>query len=385
LKDVGVRFPPGALLHKTTLRYARGFVFLSWLEKRSNPKQYTSCFLYIYQINSINIIICHFKKNAYNMKAGDINKVEPLIKGLIHNAIVDSVDFIVNKCNKLGTSPQEPDFIASLTLRFTPNLFNILKAVFPKNKFSVTGVFCHQKPLANIGLSKSPEIGDILLVYIYNDKKGSKKLNSLLLQAKISTKLTTTISTSDEHQLKLYSEWPKFKYERAGHLNNIERDILPKTINDGGQYLLIDNHPIYGLSGIVGTFPMGCATPAKILSINNDLASEIIDFLKLKSGRMFEETPVSSKDDWTKMIWDILNVTKRKASKRKNSGFNTFPRGVTKNFDGCCFFVTETNSIFRELHNELQHGDFDNNSDNYFDEENFAPSVILIESSEQNE
>ena len=100
------------------------------------------------------------------MKAGDINKVEPLLEGLIHNSIVDSVDFVVDKCKKLGNKPQEPDFVASLTLKFTPDLFNILKAVFPKSKFSVTGVFCHQKPLADIGLTKDPEIGDILLVYI---------------------------------------------------------------------------------------------------------------------------------------------------------------------------------------------------------------------------
>lgn len=319
------------------------------------------------------------------MKAGDINKVEPLLKGLIHNAIVSSVDFVVDKCSKIGNRPQEPDFVASLTLKFTPELFNILKAAFPKSKFSVTGVFCHQKPLADIGLSKDPEIGDILVVYIYTDKRGSKKLNSLLLQAKISNKSTTVVSATDEHQLKLYLDWPAFKYKRAGKLNGISRDILPKTINDGAQYLLIDDHPIYGLAGYTGTFPMGCATPAKTLSINNDLTSEVIDFLKFKSGRAFEENPSISKDDWTKMVWDILYATKAKASKRKNAGLNNFPRQVTNNFDGCCFFKTETNSIYQDLHDELGHGDFQRNADNFFDQEDISPSVILIESIEQND
>jgi hypothetical protein len=163
------------------------------------------------------------------MKAGDINKVEQLLKGLIHNAVVNSVNFVVDKSSKIGNKPQEPDFVASLTLKFTPELFNILKAVFPKKKFSVTGVYCHQKPLADIGLAKDPEIGDILIVYTYSDNKGSKKLNSLLLQAKISSKSTTTISTTDEHQLKLYSDWPLFEYKRAGKLNGTKRDIQPKT------------------------------------------------------------------------------------------------------------------------------------------------------------
>jgi hypothetical protein len=321
------------------------------------------------------------------MKAEDIKKVELILKGLIHNSIVDSVHFVVNKCIKLGKRPQEPDFIASLTLNFTPDLFNILKAVFPKIKFSLTGVFCHQKPLADIGLAKSPEIGDILFVYVYSDKRGKKQFNSLLLQAKVSTKQTTTVSTADEHQLKLYSEWPKFKYKRAGKLNGVVRDILPKTINDGGQYLLIDNHPINGLSGRPGTFPMGCATPSKTISLNNDLATELIDFLKFKSGRVFEETPSTSKDDWTKMIWDILAITKGKASKRKNAGLKAFPRQTTNSFDGCCCFMTESNSICSDLHSELgnDNGNIENTGDNFFDEENGSPSMILIESTEQNE
>lgn len=116
------------------------------------------------------------------MRARDVNKVEPILSGLIHNSIIGSINFIVNKCMKLGKRPQEPDFVASLTLKFTPELFNILKAAFPKYKFSVTGIFCHQKPLAEItGLKKSPEIGDLLIIYIYTDKSGAKKLNSVLL------------------------------------------------------------------------------------------------------------------------------------------------------------------------------------------------------------
>ena len=317
------------------------------------------------------------------MKANDINKVAPILQGLIHNAIVSSVHFVVAKCNGLGNNPQEPDFIASLSLNFSQDLFNILKAVFPKTKFSVTGVFCHQKPLADIGMSKDPEIGDLLLVYVYTDKRGSKKFNSLLLQAKISTKITTVIAATDQHQLKLYAEWPTFTYKRAGLLNGIKRDILPKTINDGAQYLLIDDNPILGLSGRAGTFPMGCATPAKTLSINKDLTGEIIDFLKFKSGRAFEQDPNKTKDEWTKMIWELLDITKAKASRRQNAGLRSFPRQSTNMFDGCCHFLSDTVSIFQDLHGELYHGDFNPNGDNFFDEENFSPSVVLIESNEQ--
>jgi hypothetical protein len=318
------------------------------------------------------------------MKAGDVRKVEPILSGLIHNSIVNSVNFVVQKCSKIGNAPQEPDFIAALTLKFTPDLFNILKTVFTNAKFTVTSVFCHQKPLADIGVGKNPEIGDILFVYIYSDNTRSKKFNSILFQAKISTKLTTTISKADEHQLKLYSEWPTFKYKKAGKLNGVTRDILPKTINDGAQYLLIDNHPYYGLAGVPGTFPMGCATPAKTLSINNDLASELIDFIRFKSGRPFEENNSSSKDDWSRMIWDILIATKDKASKRKNAGLSKFARQSTNKFDGCCFYMSETNSIYRDLHERLLDGNAED-GDNFFDEDSFATSVVVIESNEEAE
>lgn len=317
------------------------------------------------------------------MKSEDIKKVEPLLKALLHNSLSDSVDFVVAECSQLGNSPQEPDFIASLVLNFTPQLFTILKNVFPERKFSVTGVFCHQKPLVDIGLTKDPELGDILLVYVYRDDGGYKKFNSLLFQAKISTKSTVLVSSADEHQLKLYSEWPVFKYKRAGKLNGITRDILPKTIHDGAQYLLIESRPVFWFSDHSGSYPMGCAIPAKTLSINNSFTIELIDFLKFKSGRAFEENPFTTDDDWTKLVWDILKVTKDKVSKRRNSRLMQFPRQVTSNLDGYCFFINETTSIFQDIHEELAYGDFLNKSDDFFDEENISPSVILIECSER--
>lgn len=230
-------------------------------------------------------------------------------------------------------------------------------------------------------MGKNPEIGDILFVYIFTDKSGQKKYNSLLFQAKIADKSNPTVSPSDKHQLELYLKWPLFKYIRAGNLNKRTIDILPKATNDGAQYLLIDEHQLNGFCGIGGTFPIGCATAAKTLFVNNDLATELVDFLKFKSGRAFEDSPLTSNDDWTKMIWDILDATKNKASKRKNAGWNKFPRQV----DGCCYFKSGINSIFQDLHNELSQFDVEIDEKNFFDEKNISPSVVLIECVEQNE
>ena len=132
---------------------------------------------------------------------------------------------------------------------------------------------------------------------------------------------------------------PDFTYWRAGKLNGTTRSILPKAITDGAQYLLIDNHPVMGFAGHTGTFPMGTATPNRMLALNNNLATEIVEFLKLKSGRSFEEDPQTSNDDWTKMIWDLIDITKGIKSRRRNYLPNDFDRqqlhlmnGFTTNF-----------------------------------------------------
>lgn len=313
------------------------------------------------------------------MNAKDVNKVRLHLTKEIRRSLISSAVFAANKCLNLGSVAQEPDFIASLIIKFTPDLFNILKTNFPKNRFSVTGVFCHQKPLVDIGESKCPEIGDLLFVYIQTDDKGNKRLNSILFQAKISNAKNITVSKNDQHQLQLYSKWPSFTYKRAGSLNGGKRDILPKTINDGAQYLLIYNNPIGK-----GT-PMGCAIPSKILSHSNSLEKEIVEFIKFKAGRAFEEDPTATNDDWTKMIWDLLAITKNKVSKRKNAGIPEFPRQISRDFDGYCYFMTENSSIYGDLHKSINNGDFNNSKNQSFDDDNYSPSVILIESSIQSE
>lgn len=102
--------------------------------------------------------------------------------------------------------PQELDYIAAMSLIFPRYLFNILQEVFPNDEFSITGVYCHQKPMVDIHESKRPELGDLLLVYMSEDYKGRKIMNSLLLQAKISNELYKRVSSNELHQLKLYTE-----------------------------------------------------------------------------------------------------------------------------------------------------------------------------------
>lgn len=278
--------------------------------------------------------------------------------------------------NKL---PQEPDFVAALTINFAPQLASILKSTFPSKKFSLTGVFCHQKPRADFGDLRKAEIGDILFVYVSTDKNGGKLFNSLLLQAKIAANPIKRVSKKEDHQLKLYSEWPRFLYEYAGPLNGIMRNILPKTINNGAQYLLINKGARKVLDG---GFIMGCAVPSSKLIVRNSLATELVDFLLFKSGRSFQDRYPEPEDNWSRMIWDILDITKNNTFKRIHTGVEKAPRQIVADGENYCFYLSETESIYGDLHDALERDDNQDNVDfliNFHSKSNKGIPIFLIE------
>lgn len=257
------------------------------------------------------------------MDISDIKKHGVALKVFLDHELNQIARETQVESTRRGNTPQEPDYIAHLSIHLPIRLHEYLKNFFPSTAFSVTGVFCHQKPLADFGMPPVPELGDILFVYIYKDRSGKKRYNSLLLQAKMSSAPISMLAISDM-QLKLYTEWPKFKYQRAGGLNGTDRDIMPKAVTDGAQYLLIDNN--MSLFGRTHTSSMGCATAAQKLIMDRTLGEELIELLKFKSGRPFVELTATPADEWSQMIWDLLSITKSRVSRRVNSGLRHFPR-----------------------------------------------------------
>ncbi|WP_207435990.1 hypothetical protein [Sabulibacter ruber] len=319
------------------------------------------------------------------MRLLEIKNNEAVFRTLLQRAILDAAEAVVDRSHKAGKMPREEDFVAGLTLVFTPNLFHVLKAVFPRNQFSLTGIYSFLKPTVNIKLRREPELGDLLLVFLSTDKTGAKRGNSLLLKARKSRKMSLVLPKAELHQVKLYSEWPAFTRQGEPGSGEVRRDILPKAIHDGAQYLLIDDNPFSGLSGLAGTFPLGCAIPSPELCLNNDLAAELVDFFKFKAGRTFEPDPSSSRDDWTRLVWDLLDQAKAKASRRRNSAVRSFRRTASKQLDGGCFFVPEPRSIYSGLHAELGDGKPANLPGKPRQEDTAAVSVIVVESFEQAE
>ena len=304
------------------------------------------------------------------MTPKEMNALESALIGIFDRLILNAIAKLQPK-NGL----QEPDYVAALTEYFTADLATILNLVFPKYDFTVSGVFCHQKPIVDIHETKKPELGDILFVYSETQPDGSIQYNSLLLQAKITSQPVMRVPSGDLHQLKLYKEWPTFTYYRANFLNGQTRNIQPKAINDGAQYLLIDNNPLTnGLNGIPNTYPMGCAIANDTLILDKSLSAELFDFFKFKSGRVFEENPLSTQDDWTKMIWDLLLMGAYNYN-RSNIGMNNAKRGVyCSNKAG--FDQTAVGASLNQYFGAFE----DNNLNDYpRDNDGMGISVVVIE------
>jgi hypothetical protein len=210
------------------------------------------------------------------------------------------------------TIKEEPNYVAQMVKELPAEIKKALEMVLPGHAIAAGGAFIHQKPLAHfvrIPCPKSPEIGDLLLVCRETRASGTV-YNALILQAKcVKNPLDAAVAKSDEHQFILYSEWPEFEYRRAGILDGQRRDVLPKTITQGAQYLLIDkNAPEEMLTATVDKSLKGSKLFARLLA----------SVLSFDMGRTFDAYPV---DGWSRMIVDLLWLTANSVFNRRNAGF----------------------------------------------------------------
>lgn len=311
------------------------------------------------------------------MNVSDINRKQVCLEKTINETLFRIADWSADHFT--SPRPQEPDYVAALSTVFVKEFYRILRDFFPDHFFSVTGVFCHQKPIVDIKSKKMPELGDILFVYMDKDEM---ICNSLLLQAKMLSKSPLKIPKSEKHQLELYKSWPQFTYLRAGRLNGRQRNILPKTIHNGAQYLLISRGPFsYELGRGCEMLQMGCAIPGDTLYINDSLSGELVNFLKFKSGRTFDYDKHSTEDGWSRMIWDLLEIAAPKYEKAKREKFNpsSFPRlcEFEHSHDEVVCLSMEDKTLFDEISG--YHEDRSMTLDKASDEDG-GVSVVLIES-----
>lgn len=325
-----------------------------------------------------------------------------------HIAIIHGMFNTWQRCQRLSTLPQEPDFVAGLIIGSTPLIHSSLRSVLSPLHISISvcSVFCHQTPKVTFGSipSVTCELGDILFAYVHTPKVGPPQRNALLLQAKISSQQPYRVHASETHQLRLYRDWPEFEYSRSSFLTGQKRFVTPKTPHAGAQYLLIDDRPprepMSGLLGLPGTYPIGCCMPDESLHDHSDLATELFNFFIFRTGRSFEDKTSAAKEkNWSRVVWDLLETGVKKSFCRKNSGRHCTPRSAgdtVEMLDGtvyaqtssrlsCCTVsdIVGRNSshvVYAEDSISPPEG---RNRGNDFQEPEGGVSVILIETSER--
>lgn len=205
----------------------------------------------------------------------------------------------------------EPDYVAKM-VDVLPNIITkVLSANLPDRQIKAGGAFIHQKPLAhfiNKTGYKDPELGDLLIVCREQRSMG-QVYNAMLLQAKrTDTPLSAPIPK--DHQFVLYTEWPEFEYKRAGYLNGKTRSVLPKTITQGAQYLLIyETKHVDLLTATVDT----------PLNASKYFSRTLAAIMSFDAGRTFQVT--NPRDDWSQMILDLLRLSAAAVFNRRRSGY----------------------------------------------------------------
>lgn len=210
---------------------------------------------------------------------------------------------------KWPVGAQEPDYIATMVINLPGLIKDALNKILPGRQFAVGNAFIHQKPLAHFTQRPcpvSPELGDMLVVC--REKRASGVVyNAILLQAKrVQNILHTEINKKDYHQFILYSEWPEFKYSRADALNGQVRNIFPKTITQGAQYLLINK---------LSPNEMFTATVDNPLNGSKLFSRTLATIMSFDGGRTFDA--VNMQDDWSQMIVDLLRISMNSVFNRR--------------------------------------------------------------------
>ena len=212
---------------------------------------------------------------------------------------------------------QESDYVAKLVTTLPKEIKKSLQALLPGRRIAVGSAFIHQKPLAKfikppyVGM-KSPELGDLLIVCCEKRSMGIV-YNALLLQAKCTNNVFRTTVPCD-HQFILYSKWPAFEYTKAGRLNGLRRSVSPKTITQGAQYLLIDKNDPSEMYTATVNIPLEGTTC---------LSYALASVLAFERGRTIKKNTF---DNWSNVIFDLLNISSSAVFNRSKAGFDSEPR-----------------------------------------------------------
>jgi hypothetical protein len=215
------------------------------------------------------------------------------------------------------STAREEDYVATLVTDGVPLLADRWIQILDSKGIAlrVSGVFCHGHPQVQFGPLQSPvELADLLVVHQHSEDR-RYTARAMLIQAKMSTDATHHLHASDP-QLALFSRWPPFEFVTGGLEPGI-RDI--KEAGRGSRYALILQEHMYPEQITWADQCPWAVSPAKQeLAAESSLARLLGNMILAKDGRPVQLT--APKDDWSRTIKDLLEISGKRTFRRANIG-----------------------------------------------------------------
>lgn len=237
--------------------------------------------------------------------------------------------------------PTEPHLTKEIASQIPNGLYDALTSYIHGYEFEVHAIFCHQFPYAKFldGTNRKCEIGDMLFIYCEKDKTFGK---ALLLQAKKIEDSKFIPKNNEKTQLDLYTKSPDFTYVLSTEKRKIPND---DSFNEA-QYLFMYK-PFCNDSDYRTELPKNILTYP--FPNNFPLADKLLELISdTKKGNFSIDG--NSKDDWSKIIQDFLELkysTNQNLHNQKNKRDN-FAGGISfvsvKNIEELfdCEYLKET-------------------------------------------
>lgn len=315
------------------------------------------------------------------------------------NALADlSVQYLSRLSGKTVIQMQEPDFTAALS-SVLPVLLN-REISLSHIKFG--GCFIHQKPKVKFhsskvtGNCKGCEAGD-LMILCRQIIDGEERYNAVIFQIKMHeapfAKPHVITAHNELIQKELYSFWPAFDITNGEKTTKF--DILPKTITPAAQYMMVRRT---GPRTIFSTsYP---DSPIELDKYEN-IGRCVYELVKWQTGRPITSPDEPNKDEWSKFIWEIVDISKRSVYNRKNVGISNEPRATgdffkmliqdSSSYNGNVQFISDRSK--REFGNSFKEDEYSsliehlkNNQFKYYEnaDESIGMSILFVDVTEQN-
>ena len=283
-----------------------------------------------------------------------------------------------------GKNIQEQDYLTAIVTKF-PLLMN---STWDNVRYG--GCFIHKSPLVSFKKGGRCEAGD-LLVLCRETIENDVRFNAALFQLKrVPQENIPCVKPDNMLQYEFYTEWPEFslggKFYPA-----LSRNIEPKTVTPGAQYMLINDpdftvrQPFWGGHYYQHpcVFTHSISRPVMYSSTDLTFGRFLWDFTHWQNGRPISPEEEAAGDEWSRFIWDLIVKTQNVMIRNVNAGLGAGSKQPKQQGDFFDFLTTKDcisylpKSYLYGLTSDHDGGD--NKDDVVNEEDNGAISILFID------